>query len=53
VFVEEVHGRAIDDLGAYDLCVSTGELGVDGAAAVVIAAYRYRFGDEVMRALRA
>jgi cytidylate kinase len=49
VFVRDRYGRDIDDSSGYDLWVSTGTLGLDAAAAVIIAAYRYRFGERVMR----
>ncbi len=50
-FVRTVYDRDVDDVTGYDLWVGTGELSLDGAAAVIIAAYRYRFGAEIMRAI--
>lgn len=50
-FVHEIHGRHIEDVTAYDLWISTGDVTVDAAAAVIISAYRYRFGEDVMRAI--
>jgi len=49
VFVRDLYGRDIDDASGYDLWVSTGSLPLDAAAAVIISAYRYRFGERVMR----
>ena len=49
VFVHDLYGRDIDDVSGYDLWVSTGSLTLDAAAAVIISAYRYRYGERVMR----
>lgn len=49
IFVRDLYGRDIDDVSGYDLWVSTGALTLDAAAAVIISAYRYRFGERVMR----
>lgn len=53
VFVRDLYGRDIDDVSGYDLWVSTGALTLDAAAAVIISAYRYRFGERVMRMIGA
>lgn len=50
-YVRELFGRDVDDPTAYDLWISTGAYSIDDAAAVILAGYRYRFGEEVMRAL--
>lgn len=53
VFVRDLYGRDIDDVSGYDIWVSTGALTLDAAAAVIISAYRYRFGERVMRTIGA
>ena len=40
----EHYARDLSEASAYDLLVNTATLGVNGAAAVVVAAYRERFG---------
>lgn len=50
-YVRALFGRDIDDPTGYDLWLSTGAYSIDAAAAVVLSAYRYRFGEEVMRAI--
>ena len=44
-FLREVHGVDVEDPTNFDLLVSTGSLTVDGAADVVVSAYRTRFED--------
>ena len=43
-FAREHYARDLSEASAYDLLVNTATLGVNGAAAVVVAAYRERFG---------
>jgi cytidylate kinase len=45
-FTRDHYGREVDDPGAYDLQVNTGTLSIAGAADVVAAAYRARFGED-------
>ncbi len=50
-FVQEVYCCDIDDVSGYDLWISTATISLEAAAAVIIAAYRYRFGEQVMSAI--
>ncbi|MCA9513634.1 MAG: cytidylate kinase-like family protein [Myxococcales bacterium] len=43
-FMQQTYGRAIANAADYDVVVNTSQLGLEGAAAVVTAAYRARFG---------
>ncbi len=45
VFVRQHYARDLHDVTAYDLLVNTATLGVEGAASVVEAACRARFGE--------
>jgi cytidylate kinase len=49
-FVRDLYGAEVDDPSAYDLWLNTGTLSLDGAAAMVVAAYRHRFGERALRA---
>jgi cytidylate kinase len=48
-FVRDLYGKEIDDFAGYDVWVSTEHLTLDAAAAVIVAAYRARFGEHPAR----
>jgi hypothetical protein len=48
-FIRDLYGKESDDPTAYELVINTGTLSLEAAAAVVVAGYKGRFGERVVR----